>query len=55
MDAGVVMEEVMAAGFVFDGESDMLANPEDPRDISVFLPEVRRNTDRFVYLFRKPE
>lgn len=55
IDAGVVMEEVMAAGFVFDGESDMLANPEDPRDISVFLPEVRRNTDRFVYLFRKPE
>ncbi|WP_412545187.1 class I SAM-dependent methyltransferase [Maricaulis sp. MIT060901] len=55
IESAVVMQEVMAAGFEFVSESDMLANPEDPRDISVFAPNIRRNTDRFVYLFRKPE
>jgi predicted methyltransferase len=55
IDAALVLEEVMAAGFVLDTQSDMLANAEDPRDISVFDPTIRRQTDRFVYLFRKPE
>jgi len=55
IDAAVVREEVEAAGFELDAQSDMLANPDDPRDISVFDEEVRRMTDRFVYRFRKPE
>ena len=55
IDASLVVAEVSAAGFVLDSESDMLANPDDPRDISVFAPQIRRNTDRFVYLFRKPQ
>lgn len=55
IEAGVVQADVLAAGFVLDAESDMLANPDDPRDISVFAPEIRRQTDRFVYRFRKPE
>ena len=55
IDAGVVVDEVLAAGFEFAGESDMMANPEDPRDVSVFSPDIRRQTDRFVYAFRKPE
>lgn len=55
IDAALVMEEVTRAGFVLESESDMLANADDPRDISVFAPDIRRNTDRFVYLFRKPE
>ncbi|MEC9250649.1 MAG: SAM-dependent methyltransferase [Pseudomonadota bacterium] len=55
IDASLVVAEVSAAGFVLDSESDMLANPDDPRDISVFTPQIRRNTDRFVYLFRKPQ
>lgn len=49
-----VIEEITAAGFVLDRESDMLANPDDPLNISVFSPDIRRQTDRFVYLFRKP-
>lgn len=55
IDAADVLAEITAAGFVLDRQSDMLANPEDPRDISVFGEGIRRQTDRFVYLFRKPE
>ncbi|WP_417494759.1 class I SAM-dependent methyltransferase [Maricaulis sp.] len=54
IDAQVVRDEVMAAGFVLDGESEMLANPADDRTGSVFAPDIRRHTDRFVYRFRKP-
>ena len=55
IDAAVVRAEIEAAGFELDAQSDMLANPDDPRDISVFDEEIRRMTDRFVYRFRKPE
>jgi predicted methyltransferase len=55
IDAAVVRAEVEAAGFVLEQESDLLANAEDPRDISVFDGSIRGRTDRFVYLFRKPE
>ncbi len=54
IDAASVLEEVTAAGFVLDRESDMLTNSDDPRTISVFAPDIRRQTDRFIYLFRKP-
>lgn len=54
VDAALVREEVLAAGFELAGESDMLSNRDDPRDISVFDASIRRNTDRFVFLFRKP-
>lgn len=54
IDAQVVRDEVIAAGFVLDGDSDMLANPADDRTGSVFAPDLRRHTDRFVYRFRKP-
>ena len=42
------------AGFVFDGESAMLANPQDDRSVNVFNPSIRGRTDRFVYRFRRP-
>lgn len=45
--------EAEMAGFVFDGASDTLANPEDDRRKPVFEVE-RGGTDRFVYRFRKP-
>ncbi|MHA6287748.1 class I SAM-dependent methyltransferase [Maricaulis sp. CAU 1757] len=54
IEADLVREEIMAAGFELDAESDMLANTEDGRQISVFDPEIRRQTDRFVFRFRKP-
>jgi predicted methyltransferase len=46
---------VEAAGFVFDGESDVLRNPADARTTSVFDPAIRGRTDQFVMRFRKPE
>ena len=42
------------AGFVFDGESDLLRNPQDDRSVNVFEPSIRGRTDRVVYRFRRP-
>jgi len=55
IDPDVVRKEVEAAGFVFDGSSDALANPDDPHDQKVFDPSIRGETDQFIYRFRKPE
>lgn len=54
IDAASVKAEVTAAGFVYDGESKVLANPADPRTANVFDPTIRSHTDRFVYRFKKP-
>jgi predicted methyltransferase len=54
IDAAAVRAEVEKAGFVFDGESKVLANPDDPRTAKVFDPAIRGKTDRFAYRFRKP-
>jgi predicted methyltransferase len=42
------------AGFVFDGETDMLRNPQDDRSVNVFNPSIRGRTDRVAYRFRRP-
>lgn len=55
IDQATVRREVEAAGFVFDGESDVLRNPADTRTISVFDPAIRGHTDQFMMRFRKPE
>jgi predicted methyltransferase len=55
IDSALVIEEITAAGFVLDGQSDMLANAEDTREVGVFDSSIRRRTDRFVLRFRKPE
>ena len=49
-----VRREVEAAGFVFDGESAILANPADPRTIKVFDKTIQGHTDQFILKFRKP-
>ena len=54
IDQAVVRQEAEAAGFVFDGESKVLANPADPRTAPVFDPSIRGHTDQFVLRFRKP-
>lgn len=54
IDPAVVRKEVEAAGFVYAGESKVLANPADPRTAKVFDPAIKGHTDRFVYKFRKP-
>lgn len=56
VDAAMVREEIEAAGFVFEAESDVLRNPDDDRTWNVFIDDrsKRDATDRFVYRFRKP-
>lgn len=54
IDPATVKSEVEAAGFKFDGESKILANPEDDHSKMVFNPAIRGKTDQFLYRFRKP-
>ncbi len=55
IDAAAVKAEVTAAGFKFDGENKLLANPADDRTKMVFDPVIRGKTDQFVYRFTKPK
>ena len=55
IEAAVVRKDVEAAGFVFEGESNLLKNPADPHTALVFDPSIRGHTDQFVYKFRKPK
>ena len=55
IDPAIAISELQAAGFVLEGESDVLRNPEDDHSKSVFDPEVRGKTDRFVLRFVKPK
>jgi predicted methyltransferase len=55
IDAETVKKEVLAAGFVFVGSSDLLREPGDAHTVKVFDPSVRGKTDQFVLKFRKPK
>lgn len=55
IDREAVIAEVTAAGFVLDGESDVLRDPEDPRTANVFDAAIRGRTDQFMLRFRKPD
>jgi predicted methyltransferase len=50
-----VRKEVEAAGFKFEGESEVLRNKDDPRTAKVFDASVRGHTDQFILKFRKPK
>ena len=54
IDPNIVRQEVIAAGFVYDGESKALANAADDHTLKVFDPSLRGKTDQFVFRFRKP-
>ena len=54
IDENVVRADLEAAGFVLDGESDVLRNAEDPLDVLVFDDSIRRRTDRFVLRYKRP-
>lgn len=54
IDPAVIRADFERAGFVLDGESDMLRNPADDHSKLVFDPAIRGKTDRVVYRFRKP-
>ena len=55
IDPAAVKKEVLAAGFVLDGESDVLHNPQDDHTAKVFDPAIRGRTDKFIFRFRKPK
>ena len=54
IEASSVKAEVLAAGFVLDGESPLLANSADARTAAVFDPSIKGRTDQFVLRFKKP-
>jgi predicted methyltransferase len=54
IDPAIVKQQVTAAGFVFEGESDVLRNPADDHRKVVFDKSIRGHTDQFVYRFLKP-
>ena len=54
IDPAIVKQQVTAAGFVFEGESDVLRNPADDHKLLVFDKAIRGRTDQFIYRFRKP-
>ena len=54
IDEAVVKKEVLAAGFVLAGESNILRNKADPRTANVFDKGIRGHTDQFILKFRKP-
>ena len=47
-------QEVEAAGFKLEAESQLLDMPSDPRTANVFDPAIRGKTDQFILKFRKP-
>lgn len=54
IDPALLKRDITAAGFVLDGESDVLVNPTDDRTKSAFDPSVQGRTDQVVLRFRKP-
>jgi len=57
IDEELVKQEILAAGFVLQAESDLLRHPEDTRDWNIFVDERTRRdaTDRFVLRFVRPQ
>jgi predicted methyltransferase len=58
IDQKLVEKEILAAGFVLDGHSDVLRNPDDARDWNSSprqAGERRGTSDRFVLRFVKPK
>ena len=55
IDPAIVRKEVEAAGFKFDGESQVLRHTADDHSKGPFDPAIRGHTDQFAYRFRKPK
>ncbi|HET9336364.1 MAG TPA: methyltransferase [Sphingomicrobium sp.] len=55
IDPAVVKADFLRAGFVLEGESDLLRNTADDHNLNVFDEKIRGRTDRFFFKFRKPQ
>jgi predicted methyltransferase len=47
--------EIEAAGFVLDSQSDALRNTDDDHKLAIFNPTIRGRTDQVLFRFRKPQ
>jgi predicted methyltransferase len=54
IDPQLMRKDIEAAGFVFDGEIDVLRNPGDDHSKPMYAEGIRGKTDRVVYRFHKP-
>lgn len=54
IDPDLLRRDLQAAGFAFDGQSDVLRNPADDGSRPVFDPAIRGQTNQVVYRFRRP-
>jgi len=54
IEPSTVRREVEAAGFKFEDESTILANPADPHTAGVFNASIQGRTDQFILKFRRP-
>jgi predicted methyltransferase len=54
VDEDFVKSQVEAAGFKFEGESQILRNPADDRSKAIFDKAIQGHTDQFILKFRKP-
>ncbi len=53
IEKGFAVEQIENIGFELMAESAVLANPDDDKKTSVFAPEMRGKTDRFILVFKK--
>jgi predicted methyltransferase len=53
IEPAAAIEEVTAAGFALEAQSDVLANPGDPKTVGVRDPSVQGETEKFALRFRK--
>ena len=54
IDPQLVIEMMTAKGFILDGDSDVLRNPEDDLTQHMWDESIRGKTDRFVLKFKRP-
>ena len=54
IDPAAVKQEVESAGFVLDGESDVLKNPADTHTLLSYTPPMSGHNDQFMLRFKKP-
>lgn len=55
IDPATVKADFTRAGFVLDGESNLLRNAADDHTKNVFDPAIRGKTDRMMLRFKKPK
>ena len=53
IEPAAVIEEVSSAGFALEAQSDLLANPDDPKTAGVRDPSIQGETEKLAMRFRK--